>query len=73
MTHHAHPDGQHDPVQAAHEAWWAAGEADPHVLAAVHDGLRDVPVMIPTSSWFGLPHQRSSVEAGTTLRQRRRG
>ncbi len=72
MTHHAHPDGQHDPVQAAHEAWWTAVEADPQVLAAVHEGLHDVPVMTPASSWFGLPHQRTAREALPSLHRRRR-
>ncbi len=72
MTEPAEQDGRHDAVRAAHDAWWTAEEADPQVLAAVQDGLLAVPVITPASSWFGLPHQRTSREATPSLRQRRR-
>lgn len=72
MTERTEPDTRRAAVRAAHEAWLSAGDPDPHVLAAVQDGLRAVPVMAPTSSWFGLPHQRTSRETTTTLLRRRR-
>lgn len=72
MTDHAEHDGRHDAVRAAHDAWLSAGEPDPRVLEAVQDGLLAVPVMAPSSSWFGLPHQRTSRESVSTLRRRRR-
>ncbi len=72
MTDHGEQDGRRDAVRAAHDAWWTAGEADPGVLEAVQDGLLAVPVMAPKTSWFGLPHQRTSRESAPTLQRRRR-
>ncbi|MBO3089564.1 hypothetical protein [Cellulomonas dongxiuzhuiae] len=72
MTDHAEHDGRHDAVRAAHAAWLSPGDPDPFVLEAVQDGLLRVPVAAPTSSWFGLPHQRTSRESATLLRRRRR-
>lgn len=72
MTDHADHDGRHDAVRAAHDAWLSPGDPDPYVLEAVQDGLLAVPVIAPRSSWFGLPHQRTSRESTTTLQRRRR-
>lgn len=72
MTDDGAVDAQRAAVRAARDAWQATGEHDPGVLAAVHDGLREVPVTAPASSWFGLPHQRISREAAPTLHRRRR-
>lgn len=72
MTNHVEHDGRHDAVRAAHAAWLSPGESDPYVLEAVQDGLLAVPVAAPKTSWFGLPHQRSSRESTTTLQRRRR-
>ncbi|GIG41559.1 hypothetical protein [Cellulomonas phragmiteti] len=72
MTDHAEHDARHDAVRAAHDAWLSPGDPDPYVLEAVQDGLLAVPVSAPTSSWFGLPHQRTSRESRAALQRRRR-
>lgn len=72
MTDHADLDGRHAAVRAAHDAWLSPGDPDPGVLEAVQDGLLAVPVSAPRSSWFGLPHQRTSRESSPTLQRRRR-
>ena len=72
MTDHAEHDGRHDAVRAAHDAWLSPGDTDPVVLEAAQDGLLAVPVSAPSSSWFGLPHQRTSRETTSTLHRRRR-
>ncbi|MCC2321418.1 hypothetical protein [Cellulomonas xiejunii] len=72
MTDHVDHDGRQDAVREAHDAWLSAGDPDPYVLEAVQDGLLRVPVAAPTSSWFGLPHQRTSRETTSRLHRRRR-
>lgn len=72
MTNHAEHDARYDAVRAAHDAWLSPGDPDPYVLEAVQDGLLAVPVSAPKSSWFGLPHQRTSRESRTALQRRRR-
>ncbi|UZN03486.1 hypothetical protein [Cellulomonas sp. S1-8] len=72
MTDYVEHDGRRDAVRAAHDAWLSPGEADPVVLEQVQDGLLAVPVMAPTTSWFGLPHQRTSRESTQILHRRRR-
>lgn len=72
MTNHVEHDARHDALRAAHAAWLSPGESDPYVLEAVQDGLLAVPVAAPTTSWFGLPHQRTSRESTTLLQRRRR-
>jgi len=72
MTDQGDDGGHDDAVRAAHDAWLSPGDPDPYVLEAVQDGLLRVPVAAPTSSWFGLPHQRTSRESSLTLHRRRR-
>jgi|GEM_PF-376860 len=72
MTDHREHDRRHDAVRAAHDAWLSPGDPDPGVLEAVQDGLLAVPVSAPKSSWFGLPHQRTSRESTPALQRRRR-
>ncbi|MBF0687999.1 MAG: hypothetical protein IR158_09575 [Cellulomonas sp.] len=72
MTDQGDDGGRDDAVRAAHDAWLSPGDPDPYVLEAVQDGLLRVPVAAPTSSWFGLPHQRTSRESSLNLHRRRR-
>ena len=71
MTEHADQDARHAAVREARDAWLSPGDHDQMVLAAVQDGLLAVPVSAPMTSWFGLPHQRTSRESGSGLQRRR--
>lgn len=70
MTDTHDPDGRLDAVRAAAAALSDPTAVDAEVLAAVHDGLREVQAGSPTS-WFDVPTQRSRVRHGHLTPRRR--
>jgi hypothetical protein len=70
MTDTPDAQGRLDAVQAAAAAMSDPSTVDAEVLAAVQDGLRDVPAGSPTS-WFDVPTQRSRLRPGHLTPRRR--